>query len=190
MNLNYSKDQFFGFNNYQSVIAPQTNLEQSMTDLHMNVPYMTVQNATNQHYGNPPEAHAMMTQVSKPLVNMIVNSPDNFIVDQPIFHPTTFYYRPENDYHYYCIKISFDSVNNFDQNKCVFLYKRQGYNRIFQIVCEIVSPSFIINFLNKNIFGIEMDQNVGHEQQLSITFDQKENLKFYLKQYLDRYLLN
>ncbi|PKK58467.1 hypothetical protein RhiirC2_796248 [Rhizophagus irregularis] len=56
------------------------------------------------------------------------------------------------------------------------------------VVCEIVSPSFIINFLNKTVYGIEIEQNIGEE--LIFKFDQKENLKFYLTQYLNRYLLN
>lgn len=191
MNPYHTKDQFT--ENFQTImtnnIAPQINLEQAAIDSRMNIPYVAVENANihsqNQHYENP-ASYAMMTQIPHPLVNMT-------IVNPPPHHHIAFFYQPPNDLYNYCIKckeISFDTITSFKENEYIFFYKRQSCNRIYQIVCEKVSPSLIINFLNKTIYGIEIEQNdVGYEQ-LSITFDQKENLKFHLKQHLDRYLLD
>lgn len=197
MNTYYRKDQFS--ENFQTImtnnITPQINLEQVAIDSRMNIPHVAVENANihsqNQHYENP-ASYAIMTRIPHPLVNMtVVNPPpDNFLID--LHHHIAFFYQPPNDLYNYCIKckeISFDTVNNFKENESIFFYKRQSCNRIYQIVCEKVSPSLIIDFLNKTIYGIEIEQNVGYEQ-LSITFDQKENLKLHLKQHLDRYLLD
>ena len=78
---------------------------------------------------------------------------------------------------------------NINQNEYIFFYQQQSNNQIYQVVCEIVSPSLIINHLNKTIYNIEIDQNIGREM-LIFTFDQKENLKSYLTQYLSCCLLN
>ncbi len=53
----------------------------------------------------------------------------------------------------------------------------------------MVNPYLIVNLLNKRIYGIETECNVEHEP-LTFTYDQRENLKFYLTQYLSHYLLN
>ncbi|RIA94579.1 hypothetical protein C1645_759855, partial [Glomus cerebriforme] len=187
MNQNYSKDQLF---------ASQTNSEQVETNSSMNIPYMAVQqlqhasiNSSNQRYGNP----EVYPQTS---LNPVVNLPivqDNFVVNLPTTF--AFFYQPPNDpcnYHIKCNEISIHSLNefnsnlaniNFYQNKYIFFYQRQSNNRIYQVICEIVSPSLIINLLNKSIYGIEIEQNTGQEQ-LTFTFEQKENLKSYLIQYL------
>jgi hypothetical protein len=118
---------------------------------------------------------------------------NNFIVDQqsPLYY---FYYQPPNDhcnYHICCKEISFSKVIqllnesfngnvNSNQYEYIFFYQQQSNGKIYQIICEIVIPSLI---LNRAIYGIEIDQNFEHER-LFFTFNQKENLKFYLTQYL------
>ncbi|GBC09894.1 hypothetical protein RclHR1_00920012 [Rhizophagus clarus] len=119
------------------------------------------------------------------------------------FHPTIFFYRPPNDLcHYYvnCKEICYDTVtyllnkslkgNNvqYNENECIFYYQQQLDNRLYQVSCELVSPLLINNCLNKNFLGIESQQNVEREK-LIFTFEQKENLEYYLKQYLSQYLL-
>ncbi|CAB4441519.1 unnamed protein product [Rhizophagus irregularis] len=191
MNSNYSNNQFFGSDNNLSF---QMNAGQAAAGSLMNIPYMDVQNTSihlsNQYYDNP-------RQISGSVNSSIVQ--DNFVINQ-LVHPIKFIYRPPNDiyiYHVKCEEISIQLLNeissnvsniNFNQNEYFFFYQQQSDNRTYQVVCEIVSPSFIINFLNKTIYGIEIEQNIGEE--LIIKFDQKENLKFYLTQYLNHFLLN
>ncbi|RIA90370.1 hypothetical protein C1645_823503 [Glomus cerebriforme] len=140
----------------------QSNLEQVATTSHLNVPYV-------------------------PFASYVP-------------HPDQFFYNPPNDpfnYHIKCKEISFDIViqllnesfngniyfNQNNQNEYTFFYQRQSNGQIYQVVCEIVTPLF----LNKIIYGIEIDQNFGQDQLL-FTFYQKENIKFYLSQYLSYYL--
>ena len=47
---------------------------------------------------------------------------------------------------------------NFHQDKYVFYQQRN--NRVYQVKCEIVLPSLIINFLNKSVYGIETELNI------------------------------
>ncbi|RGB38619.1 hypothetical protein C1646_755506 [Rhizophagus diaphanus] len=181
MNSNYPNNQFFGSDNNLSF---QMNTEQAAADSRMNIPYMGVQNAID----NP-------RQIS--LNSSIVQ--DNFAINQ-LVHPIKFIYQPPNDIYIYYIKckeISIQLLNeissnvsniNFNQNEYFFFYQQQSDNRTYQVVCEIVSPSFIINFLNKTIYGIDIEQNIGED--LIFKFDQKENLKYYLTQYLNRFLLS
>src|SRR2546430_926039 len=98
MNSNYSKDQIFGSDNMTNLIF-KTNPVQVTTDLHMNIPYVTVQNASiyssNQYYGNP--EILIMTQISQPsTVNSSICPPpierDTIVIDQPI-HPIIFFYQ-------------------------------------------------------------------------------------------------
>ncbi|GBB94509.1 hypothetical protein RclHR1_02370009 [Rhizophagus clarus] len=119
---------------------------------------------------------------------------------QPV-HPTTFFYRPPNDYHYYviCKEISNDSVGNLlnkllkesnetNENECIFYYQQQYDNRLYQVSCQIVSPLEINNCLSKNFLGVEFQQNMEQEK-LVFTFDQKEYLEGHLKKYLSQYVL-
>ena len=118
-------------------------------------------------------------------------------------HPNIFIYRPPNNhfqYHVKCEKISSsldiqlltkvkESIIQLKKNECIFFYQQRCNNQIYQVSCEIVAPSFINNCLNKNIYGIEIEQNAGHEE-LVFTNDQENNLEFHLSQYLNNYLLN
>ncbi|CAB4443178.1 unnamed protein product [Rhizophagus irregularis] len=121
----------------------------------------------------------------------------------PPVHPKVFFYRPPNDFlHYYvdCKEICYDTVayllnkslqernTQSNENECIFYYKQQHDARFYQVSCEIVSPLLINNCLNKNFLGFEL-QN-AEQEHLAFTFDQKENLKSCLRQYLGQYLLN
>ncbi|CAB4478608.1 uncharacterized protein OCT59_027054 [Rhizophagus irregularis] len=118
-------------------------------------------------------------------------------------HPTTFFFRPPNDFcHYYvnCKEICYDTVTYLlnkppkehnvqsNENECIFYYRQQIDTRFYQVLCEIVSPLLINSYLNKNILGIDL-QNSEHEN-LTFTINQKDNLEYHLKQYLSLYLLN
>ncbi|CAB4374311.1 unnamed protein product [Rhizophagus irregularis] len=119
------------------------------------------------------------------------------------FHPTTFFYRPPNEFcHYYinCKEICYDTVtyllnkslkeNNVqsNENECIFYYKQQHDARLYQVSCEIVSPLLINNCLNKNFLGFEFQNS--EQEHLVFTINQKENLEYYLNQYLSLHLLN
>ncbi|GES91419.1 hypothetical protein GLOIN_2v1788367 [Rhizophagus clarus] len=118
-------------------------------------------------------------------------------------HPNSFYYQPENDRYYYmvdCQEIQHNdityflnkSLNNnkiqFHESEHVFFYYQQYDNRFYQVICKLVSPTEITNYLNENIYGIKLHQNMNQEQ-LSFFIEQKQNLEFYLTQYLSNYLL-
>ncbi|CAB4485132.1 hypothetical protein RhiirA5_437967 [Rhizophagus irregularis] len=128
---------------------------------------------------------------------------------QPI-HPIFFFYQPENDFYYYkvnCKEIKYEDIlyflnklfkNNLNnreheiqshENEHIFFYYQQNDNRFYQVICELVSPIAITNYLNENIYGIKLQQNMEQEQ-LSFIIEQKQNLEFHLTQYLSNYLLN
>ncbi|CAB4494086.1 unnamed protein product [Rhizophagus irregularis] len=141
---------------------------------------------------------------SQPIVtNAYVQSDSSvYLQIQPV-HPTTFFFRPPNDfYHYYvkCEEISNDTVAYLlnkslkernvqsNENECVFYHQQQCNNRLYQVSCEFFSPLLVNNCLNKNILGVEFQQNMEQEH-IVLTFDQKEYLKCHLKKYLSQYLL-
>ena len=149
--------------------------------------------------------HQSLQQIQT-LANNINSTPDQTSSEHPTLpvHPTTFYYRPPNDFcHYYvdCKEISYDAViyllnkllkvsnAQSDGNECIIYYQQQYDNRVYQISCEIASPRLINNCLNKNFLGVELQQQNVEQENLSFTLDQKENLEFHLLQYLSNYLL-
>ncbi|PKY57438.1 hypothetical protein RhiirA4_509955 [Rhizophagus irregularis] len=75
-----------------------------------------------------------------------------------------------------------------NENEIIFFYANQYTNRSYKITCKIVSPFSIAKYLNKNIYGIEIQANVEREL-LKLTPEQKQNLEFHLFQYLDNYLI-
>ena len=75
-----------------------------------------------------------------------------------------------------------------NENECMFYYQQYN-NQLYQVSCEIVPPLLVNNCLSKIILGVELQQNMEQEH-LALTFDQKENLEYCLKQYLSLYLLN
>src|SRR6266542_1336955 len=113
--------------------------------------------------------------------------------------PNIFFYRPPNSYFQYyvnCKKISIDfviqllnkgkeNIMQLKENEHIFFYEQGCDNQIYQIFCEIVSPSFINNCLN-NIHDI----GIIEQERLAFTADQKASLEHHLSQYLNNYLLN
>jgi hypothetical protein len=123
----------------------------------------------------------------------------------PAFHPTIFFYRPPNEFcHYYinCKEISYGTVTYLlnksskghdiqpSKDECIIYYQQQYDNRVYQLSCQIASPILINNCLNKNILGIELQQQTVEQENLAFTLDQRENLETHLLQYLSNYLLN
>jgi len=121
----------------------------------------------------------------------------------PPVHSNIFIYRPPNNYCQYYVKcenfsndLVIQSLNKIKENiiqlkknEYIFFYQQKYNYQIYQISCEIVPPSFINNYLNKTIHGIEIEQNMEQEQ-LAFTSDQEKNLEIHLSQYLSNYLLN
>ncbi len=107
---------------------------------------------------------------------MSTQSAQSYQPSQPV-HSNIFIYRPPNNYCQYYVK-----CENFSNDLVI-----QSLNKIK--ACEIVPPSFINNYLNKTIHGIEIEQNMEQEQ-LAFTSDQEKNLEIHLSQYLSNYLLN
>ncbi|CAG8720759.1 15690_t:CDS:1, partial [Funneliformis caledonium] len=95
---------------------------------------------------------------------------------QPVYSKT-FIYRPPNDYYQYqvnCEKISNELVlqllNNrkenvmqLKENEYAFFYQQRGSNQFYQISCEIIPPSVINYWLNRNIHCMEIEQDMVQE---------------------------
>jgi hypothetical protein len=110
-------------------------------------------------------------------------------------HPNKFFYQPPNDlfnYHIKCERVSKQLLNRpiniqLKGNEYVFFYQQLNDYQCYQITCEVFSTSSFNIYLNSNIYGIEI---MGQEEFSIFTHYHKENLKFYLTQYLSHHLLN
>ncbi|GBC08957.1 hypothetical protein RclHR1_08500002 [Rhizophagus clarus] len=145
---------------------------------------------TTSHYISPP--------VQDHQISYDINSEEVAI--------TTFFYKPPNDNQIYDISykeipISFefvsqilnnnsnnndnDSVQNHIQqnNLHEFYFLKFDEKKCYKVTCILISHSLIIEYLNRNIYGVEIKQN---EQQVYVEFSKelKENLEYYLKQFL------
>ncbi|GBC06850.1 hypothetical protein RclHR1_00710001 [Rhizophagus clarus] len=118
----------------------------------------------------------------------------------------SFFYTPCNDfqmYHIICKEMSFtfesmsqlisntdnNLINNYVQsnNIYVFYHEQPEIKKIYRVTCEIVSHTFIFQFLNKAIYNIPF---IGCErQQQEFSKRHQENLKFHLKRDLTHYLV-
>jgi len=99
-----------------------------------------------------------------------------------------FFYNPPNDnqiYHITCELLSEGNIDNINPlSDHAFYYKLDDKN-VYQITCILISHSIIVQFLNKNIYGIELRQ--GEEQQqefLTFSNGQRDNLEFHLREFL------
>ncbi|RIA80909.1 hypothetical protein C1645_865918 [Glomus cerebriforme] len=167
---------------------------------------------------NPPTAHISqnsgdnVTSVSSDIniieENMLSSQHDlstNINQESEIITEYSFYFRPCNDfqiYHIICKEKTTDEIitqlldnrlylsnNYFYLNDIfVFYYQQSSDKRIYQITCEMVPHSIIVQFLNLNIYGIELNQNEQQQQQQTFSNRHKENLEFHLKQFLFNYL--
>ncbi|CAI2183737.1 8682_t:CDS:1 [Funneliformis geosporum] len=122
-------------------------------------------------------------------------------------HETVFYYRPNNDFQIYlvcCKEITLNELisqllinylyspyNNdlYSNELFVFYFQHPNGQRIYHVTCEMISHSNIVQYLNSNIYGIELKQS---EQQPPLEFsnNHKQNLEFHLKQFLTDYLVS
>ncbi|GES95350.1 hypothetical protein GLOIN_2v1669728 [Rhizophagus clarus] len=134
--------------------------------------------------------------------NNVTSAPQQ-ITETNSYHPTVFYHYLPNDFYYYhinCKEISYNTIafllnkflnNNIQNNEYehIFFYHQRHDNRFYKIICEIIDPSSITNYLNQNIHGHVIGQNANQEK-LCFSGDQKENIESQLTQYLSQYLLN
>ncbi|GBB97527.1 hypothetical protein RclHR1_00300006 [Rhizophagus clarus] len=186
MNPNYLNYQFSNSENHGPNFNQNTIMEASSR--------MNISSAQHNNININPSNPQYIMQV-----NTTSDSQNNLVVDQQKpNHPFTFFYQPPNDpcnYHINCREISINTLiqllnelngatTNDDKNEYIFHYQQLFNNRIYQVSCEIVFSLI----LNKYIYDIEIEQNFV--QNLSFTPNQKENLKYYLTQYLSHYLLN
>src|SRR5689334_14911714 len=81
---------------------------------------------------------------------------------------------------------STDNNSNNSNNIYVFYYEQHETKKIYQITCEMISHTFMFQFLNKIIYGIQYVQ-IDHQQQ-EFSKKHQENLKFHLKKHLVHYL--
>jgi len=115
----------------------------------------------------------------------------------------SFFYRPCNDnqmYHINCeeMPLSFENfsqlINNVDNNSIhnhvqfdniyVFYHVQIDSKKIYKLTCEMIPYTFMIQFLNKNIYGREFNQI---EQQQKFSRHHQENLRLHLKKDLVNY---
>ncbi|GBB89424.1 hypothetical protein RclHR1_01610015 [Rhizophagus clarus] len=118
----------------------------------------------------------------------------------------SFFYAPCNDfqmYHIICKEIFFNfesvsqllsntddiSMNNYAQsnNIFVFYHEQPEIKKIYQVTCEMVSHTFLFQYLNRIIYNIQF-VNCEHQQQ-EFSNSHRENLKFHLKKDLIHYLM-
>jgi hypothetical protein len=115
----------------------------------------------------------------------------------------SFFYAPCNDFQMYyitCNEISFNFesisqlisnnlMNNCDksENIFVFYHKQPEIRKIFQVTCEMVSHTFLFQYLNKIVFNIQFVNCEFQRQNFSLRH--QENLKFHLEKDLIHYLM-
>ncbi|RGB30014.1 hypothetical protein C1646_765906 [Rhizophagus diaphanus] len=115
---------------------------------------------------------------------------------------SNFFYKPPNDYQIYDIsyreiQISFelvsellDSNNNTSysvqpNNLHEFYFLKVEEKKCYKVTCVLIPHSLIVEYLNKNIHGVEFNHN-EQQQEIYVEFSRelKENLEYYLKQFL------
>ncbi|GBB88716.1 hypothetical protein RclHR1_01530004 [Rhizophagus clarus] len=129
----------------------------------------------------------------------------NINQESAIMSEYSFFYRPCNDfqiYHITCREKFSDELISRLLNNClysshyfysddlfVFYFQQTNDKKIYQITCEMVPHSVTVQYLNLNIYGIELKQNEQQQQhQQEFSNKHKENLEFHLKQFLFGYL--
>ncbi|CAI2161519.1 1441_t:CDS:1 [Funneliformis geosporum] len=123
-------------------------------------------------------------------VNQAMNQADDSTIS--IF--SFYYYFNNHPHHIKCeeVQVSFDTfsqmINNTDNISnykiYVFYHEQTVTKKIYKVTCEIISHTFAIQFLNRNIYGIEFNQI---EQQLEVSRQHFENLKLHLRNDLAHY---
>jgi hypothetical protein len=118
---------------------------------------------------------------------------------------SNFFYKPPNDYQIYDISykeipISFELVSELldsNNNSCSvqnhvqsnnlheFYFLKVEEKKCYKVTCVLITHSSIVEYLNKNIHGVEFNHN-EQQQQIYVEFTKelKENLEYYLRQFL------
>ncbi|CAB4391286.1 unnamed protein product [Rhizophagus irregularis] len=123
----------------------------------------------------------------------------------PILSKHSFFYAPFNDFQMYYIiceemPLTFEnvsqliisgdhnSIHNYNKSNSIFMFyhEQPEIKKIYQVTCEMVSHTFIFQFLNKAFFGTQYIQSEYQQQEFSRRH--QENIKFYLKKDLIHYL--
>ena len=170
--------------------STMTPLTAQTTPLNMN---------ENQTFNTPRQPMQDYYQVSHP--SLLSHPQENDVKNE-----YSFFYTPCNDYQMYhiiCKEISFsfesvsqlisntdnNLIDNYVQsnNLYVFYYEQPEIKKIYQVTCEMVSHTFIFQFLNKIIYNIQFIK-CEHQQQ-EFSRKHQENLKFHLKKDLIHYLV-
>src|SRR6266498_2217245 len=108
---------------------------------------------------------------------------DNININQEnvVMAEYSFFYRPYNDfqiYHIICKEKTSDELISQILDNClysshyvysndlfVFYFQQPNDKRIYQITCEMVPHSIIVQFLNLNVYGIQINQNNQQQQR-------------------------
>jgi hypothetical protein len=115
---------------------------------------------------------------------------------------SNFFYKPPNDHQIYDISykeipISFELVSELlysnnsgypvqnhvqPNNLHEFFFLKAEEKKCYKVTCELISQTSIVEYLNKNIHGVELN----HNEQIYVEFSRelKENLEYHLKQFL------
>ncbi|CAB4444781.1 unnamed protein product [Rhizophagus irregularis] len=128
-----------------------------------------------------------------------------YSTQKSILSKYSFFYAPFNDFQMYYIiceemPLTFESVsrliinadNNFIHNYTelnnifMFYHEQPEIKKIYQVTCEMISHTFIFQFLNKTFFGTQFIQSEYQQQEFSRRH--QENIKFHLKNDLIHYL--
>ena len=97
------------------------------------------------------------------------------------------FYQPQNDDNFYhiCKMILQDFISLDDNYEHGFFYQCAAVN--YYVTCKLFSHSLIVNILNKEIYGMDIDINLRSKELISL--HRKLNLEQNLKQILPFYLL-
>src|SRR5687767_7915963 len=112
-------------------------------------------------------------------------------------------------YHINCeeMPLSFESISqlisNVDNNSThnyvqfnniyVFYHEQTESKKIYKITCKMISHTFMIQFLNKNICGIEFNQTEQQQQEFfrqQFSKQHQEVLKSHLKKEFAHYFVS
>jgi hypothetical protein len=181
-------------NNNTLAVSYSAGENSSQGSYHINTPQDTV------HQQYSPVYQLPLGSLYYPVSNL----PQNQCQYRPI-HPANFFYRPPNDFYHYhvkCKEISPDTIKDLlnkllnngghniqlNENEYIFIYQQQYNNQFYEVTSGIVSPYSITNYLNENVHGNIIEQNMEQER-LEFNFQKRENFKIHLTQYLSQYLL-
>ncbi|CAB5389700.1 unnamed protein product [Rhizophagus irregularis] len=198
--INDARDIPVAIDNMLQVSPIITQLSMPPTQLNMNENQaFNIQEMIPRHTLQPMQVYQQMP-LQSPHPPLLTHSQKTDIISE-----YSFFYAPCNDfqtYHIICkeIPFNFESVsqlisntnnnlmNNYVQPNNIFMFyhEQPEIKKIYQVTCEMVSHTFLSQYLNKIIYNIQF---VNYEyQQQEFSNRQQENLKFHLKKDLVHYL--